>query len=52
MKDIYSRLKELGINLRSVTPPMVNYVNAVRIGYYTFQAKDQKRKTIPTLQVN
>lgn len=32
MEDIYSRLRALGINLRSATPPVANYVNAVRTG--------------------
>ncbi|HLX80866.1 MAG TPA: RidA family protein [Burkholderiales bacterium] len=32
------RLKELGIILRPVTPPMANYVNAVRTGNLLFLA--------------
>ena len=32
MEDIYSRLKDMGIDLRSATPPVANYVNTVRTG--------------------
>ena len=32
------RLKELGINLAPVTPPVANYVNAVRTGNLLFLA--------------